>query len=80
MTEISATEAARGFASVLDAVEHHGEQFTVVRRGRAIARIEPLGHGEGREVKELLSASRQDAAWADELADMRRLLEVDDRA
>ncbi|WP_423917001.1 type II toxin-antitoxin system Phd/YefM family antitoxin [Candidatus Poriferisodalis sp.] len=80
MTEISATEAARGFASVLDAVEHRGQQFTVVRRGKAIARIEPLGLGEGREVKELLSATRPDPAWADELADLRRLLEVDDRA
>ena len=80
MTEISATDAARGFASVLDAVEHRGEQFTVVRHGKAIARIEPLGRGEGRDVKELLSAMRPDSAWADELADMRRLLEVDDRA
>lgn len=80
MTEISATDAARGFASVLDAVEHRGEQFTVVRHGRAIARIERLAHGEGREVKELLAAARPDPAWADELSDLRRLLEVDDRA
>lgn len=79
MTEISATDAARGFASVLDAVEHRGEEFTVVRRGKAIARIEPLAHGEGREVKELLSAALPDPAWADELSDLRRLLEVDDR-
>ncbi|WP_420624943.1 type II toxin-antitoxin system Phd/YefM family antitoxin [Candidatus Poriferisodalis sp.] len=53
MTEISATEAARGLADVLDAVEHRGERFTVVRRGKAIARIEPLARGEGLEVKEL---------------------------
>ena len=80
MAEISATDAARGFASVLDAVEHRGEQFTVVRRGKAVARIEPLGRGDGREVKELLSAARPDPAWADELAELRRLFEVDDRA
>ena len=41
MSEISATEASKRFADMLDAVEHRGETFTVVRRGRAIATIAP---------------------------------------
>ena len=51
-----------------------------VRRGKAVARIEPLRRGTGRDVKELLSAARLDPARADELAELRTLLEVDDRA
>ena len=64
---------------MLDAVEHRGERFTVIRRGKAIARIEPLARGEGLEVKELLSGARPDAEWADQFTDMRRLLELDAR-
>ena len=35
MREISATDASKRFADLLDAVEHRDETFTVVRRGRA---------------------------------------------
>ena len=79
MTEISATEAAREFADVLDAVEHRGERFTVVRRGKAIARIEPLPSGEGRRAKQLLAETSPDTEWAGQLAETRRLLELDTR-
>ena len=41
MSEISAAKASKRFADMLDAVEHRGETFTVVRRGRAIARSLP---------------------------------------
>jgi antitoxin (DNA-binding transcriptional repressor) of toxin-antitoxin stability system len=37
--EISSTAAFKRFADVLDAVEHRGATFTVVRCGRAIATI-----------------------------------------
>ena len=52
MSEISATEAARNFADLLDAVEHRGETFTIVRRGKPIAslqptRVRPGGRGQG---------------------------------
>lgn len=79
MTEISATEAARELADVLDAVEHRGERFTVVRRGKAIARIEPLASGEGRRAKQLLAETSPDTEWASQLAETRRLLELDTR-
>lgn len=39
--QISATEAARSFADILDAIEHTGKRFVVVRRGRAVAELSP---------------------------------------
>ncbi len=73
MSEISATEAARNLSQVLDALEHRGERFTIVRRGRAIARLEPLHAGRGDHAKDLLGAHQPDAGWADELAETRDL-------
>jgi len=79
MPEVSATDAARRFSDLLDAVEHEGEQFTVVRHGKAVAHIEPISQGRGADVKALLSGRRLDRAWADELGALRELLEVDER-
>lgn len=39
--QITATEAARHFSEILDAVEVGGQSFVVSRKGRPIARIEP---------------------------------------
>jgi antitoxin (DNA-binding transcriptional repressor) of toxin-antitoxin stability system len=74
MKEVSATEAARGFAGLLDAVEHRGESFVVRRNGRIVARIEPADGAGGRVVKDLLRSNPRDAAWADELRELRRSL------
>jgi len=78
--EISATEAARNFADILDAVEHRGEHFTVVRRGKLIAHLEPARPGRGADAKALLRRHRRDASWSAELSSIRRLLEVEDRS
>jgi prevent-host-death family protein len=78
--EVSATDAARNFADILDAVEHRGEHFTVVRRGRAIAHLEPARPGLGADAKALLRRHRRDGTWAEELASLRRLVEIEDRA
>ena len=51
MPDITATDAARNFADLLDAIEHRGEQFTIVRRGKAIAHLEPMNRGLGADVK-----------------------------
>jgi prevent-host-death family protein len=77
--EITATEAARRFADVLDAVEHDHESFTIVRRGRVVAQLEPVSRGRGADVKALLRRHRPDEAWADDLAAVRSLVELDDR-
>ncbi len=76
MQEISATDAARRFADILDAVEHRGERFVIVRRGRAIAQLGPSALGRGSEVKAVLRRHAPDADWRDDLESVRSLLDV----
>jgi prevent-host-death family protein len=78
--EISATEAARRFSDLLDAVEHDGESYTIVRRGKAVAHLEPIVLGRGADVKALLRRHRPDDQWASDLAEVRALLEIEERA
>ena len=80
VAEVSATDAARSFSDLLDAVEHHGERFTIVRRGTAVAQLEPIGAGTGRDVKQLPRRHRPDTSWAAHLDEVRRLVELDDRS
>ena len=79
MPDVTATDAARNFADLLDAVEHRGERFTIVRRGKAIAHLEPTSPGRGADVKALLRRHRPDAAWKEDLSAVRALLELDER-
>ncbi len=79
MSEVTATEAARKFADLLDAVEHDGERYTITRRGKAVAHIEPVTRGRGADAKALLRRHRPDTGWAEDLVEVRDLLEVDDR-
>jgi prevent-host-death family protein len=72
MRTVSATEAARNFADVLDEAER-GETIIVTRGGRRVATIGPASACPGRAVKELLHRHRPDAAWAEDLAAVRRL-------
>jgi prevent-host-death family protein len=76
---VSATEAARRFAGVLDEVEMRGETFVVVRHGRAVARIGPAGAGRGALVKQLLLTAPRDPDWADETRSMRAALRIEER-
>jgi len=80
MPDVTATEAARRFSDLLDAVEHDGERFTITRHGKAIANIEPTGHGRGSATKELLRSTRPDRGWAGELTEVRDLLLVQERS
>jgi prevent-host-death family protein len=77
---LTATEVARNFADVLDAVESRGETFVVVRRGRPVARIAPETAGRGARVKELLRSAPRDAGWADDLARLRESLRIEERS
>ena len=74
MAEISATDASKRFADMLDAVEHRGETFTVVRRGRAIATIAPAHRTTVGELRAFLTANPPDPEWAEELEDLRRFV------
>ena len=79
MSEISATEAARHFADLLDAVEHRGERYTIVRRGRPVANLEPVRSGRGVDAKAALRRHHADASWAAELATLRGMIELQQR-
>ncbi len=79
MSEISSTDAARNFADLLDAIEHRGEHFTIVRRGHAVAHLEPVQAGRGVDVKDLLREHRADPAWSEDLADSRELVQLQHR-
>ena len=79
MPDITATDAARHFADLLDGVEHRGEHYTIVRRGKAVAHLEPVSSGRGADVKSLLSRHVPDTAWPNDLADLRALVEIEDR-
>ncbi len=79
MPEISATDAARNFADLLDAIEHRGEHFTIVRRGKVVAHLEPVSRGRGAEVRSLLRRHRLDPAWSDDLRAVRGDVELQHR-
>ncbi len=79
MTEISATEAARNFAALLDAVEHNGERITIVRRGRAVAQIEPVAKGLGLDVKSVLKRHLVDTQWLESLRETRDVVVPEER-
>ena len=80
MPDISATEAARHFSDVLDSVEHEKRSYTIVRRGKAVAHLEPVTSGRGTDVKAMLRRHGADEHWAEELSELRGLIEIDDRS
>ena len=79
MREVTATEAARKFSNVLDAVEHSDESFLIRRGGRTVALIGPAPAAAGRAFKEVLRSHRRDRAWASELGELRELLRTEER-
>jgi prevent-host-death family protein len=72
MRTVTATEAARNFAAVLDEAEH-GETIIVTRGGRRVATIGPASACPGHAVKELLRRHRPDDACAEDLQAIRQL-------
>jgi prevent-host-death family protein len=79
MPEVSATEAARNFSDILDAVEHRGERFTIVRRGRIVAQLDPVSTGKGAGVKAMLRRHRPDRSFGRDIASVRELLQIETR-
>jgi antitoxin (DNA-binding transcriptional repressor) of toxin-antitoxin stability system len=64
MGRISATEASRNFARLLDEVEHSGASYLVERHGRAVAEIRPpRSGGTVGDLRALLREIPPDAAW-----------------
>jgi antitoxin (DNA-binding transcriptional repressor) of toxin-antitoxin stability system len=79
MPEVSATDAARNFSDILDAVEHRGEHFTILRRGKVVAQLDPISTGKGADVKALLRRHRHDPGFAEDIVSVRELLEIEAR-
>lgn len=74
MKDVSATEVARRFSDVLDSVEHHNESYRVIRAGRPVARITPVGRANGRMVVEFLTSREPDPAWVEDVRSTRAML------
>lgn len=79
MPDVKATDASRNFSDLLDAVEHRGESYTIVRHGKAVARLEPTRAGTGRHLKALLRDRKRDAEWVADLQALRRSLTIEER-
>jgi prevent-host-death family protein len=79
MDELSATDAARRFSDLLDAVEHRGETFVISRKGKPVALVGPTRPRLGRDLKRFLRNHPPDDSWARELSETRSLLVVEDR-
>jgi len=78
MKDITATEAARKFSDLLDAVEHRNESFVVRRGGKPIAHISPASASSGLVVKELLRQFVPDKKWEADLNEVRVQLTSED--
>ena len=78
MKDITATEAARSFSEVLDAVEHRRQSFVISRKGKVVARLEPASGASGRVVKDILKDYPRDRAWSDDLEQVRSLITIED--
>ena len=72
MQRVTATEASRAFARLLDAAEHRGESFVVERHGRPIAEIRPAARPS--TVGDLLRILRAGAPDREFESDMREIL------
>ncbi len=79
MAEISATKASRSFAELLDAVEHDGAESTLIRHGKAIARIQAVETSNGASVKEILRDWAPFPSFAHAIRSTRDLKETEER-
>jgi prevent-host-death family protein len=70
MKTVTATEASRSFAALLDEVEK-GETVIVTRGGRRIAVVGPTTAGNGADVLALLSSSNVDVQFAEDVLAVR---------
>ena len=80
MREVTATEAARKFSDMLDAVEHRHETFVVTRGGKTVALIAPAPDTSGRALKLVLRRHVLDRDWSSELRELRDTLTTEDRS
>jgi prevent-host-death family protein len=80
MKTMTATEASRNFASVLESAER-GETIVITRGGKPLAVLAPAPAATGRAVKDALlrHAGTPDDAFEDDVRATRDLPTLDDR-
>ena len=66
MIVVTATQAARSFANILDAVEH-GETVVITRDGIPVGRLVPERRTSADRLKAALRDNPADAGFADDL-------------
>jgi prevent-host-death family protein len=66
MITVTATQAARSFANILDAVEH-GETVVITRDGAPVGRLVPERRTSADRIKAALRDNPADAEFADDL-------------
>lgn len=76
MRVMTATEASRSFAALLDEVER-GRTIVVTRGGRRIAAIGPISASNGAAVKALFAASTVDDEFAADVLAARDAVSLD---
>ncbi|HVX45097.1 MAG TPA: type II toxin-antitoxin system prevent-host-death family antitoxin [Mycobacteriales bacterium] len=79
MRTVTATEASRSFAALLDEAER-GETTIVTRGGRRIATIGPASTGNGADLVELLRNHRPDKTFARDVRRAREAVVAEDPA
>ena len=80
-TSVSVTDAARGFADLINRVRYHHESTILLKGGKAVAKIIPIGSGAhtGAELADLWASLphlsvAEAAAFGRDLATARRSL------
>lgn len=69
MPRMTATDASRNFARMLDEVEHDDATFVIERHGRPVAEIRPAPRRHSLDgLLAALAAAPPDPAWADDAA------------
>ena len=79
MRTMTATDASRAFAALLDDAER-GETIIITRGGRRIATVGPADLSNGSEVVELLSHATVDEGFARDVAAAREAVELTEPA
>ena len=70
MRTITATDASRSFAALLDEAER-GQTVVITRGGRRIATLGPASAGNGGAVLEMLASASVDQDFADDVRSAR---------
>jgi prevent-host-death family protein len=78
MRTMTATDVARRFSAVLDAVER-GEHILVTRGGARVAEITPTPLANGAAVRDVLRRHKPDPDFANDIESARSLLYIEDR-